>query len=54
MRLALLIVVFHIFERGEGRLRKDVETLCARVVDRAVGLDREDVGFAVLFGVEVK
>jgi hypothetical protein len=54
MRLALLIVVFHIFERGEGRLRKDVETLCARVIDRAVGLDREDVGFAVLFGVEVK
>jgi hypothetical protein len=54
MRLALLIVVFHIFKRGEGRLRKDVVALCARVVDRSVGFDREDVGLAVLFEVEIQ
>jgi hypothetical protein len=51
MRLALLIVVFHIFLRREGRLREDVVALCARVVDRAVGFDGEDVRFAVLYAV---
>jgi len=51
MRLALLIIVFYIFERGESRLGKDVEPLCTKVVDRAVGFDGEDVRFAVLFGV---
>jgi len=49
MRLALLVVVFHIFQRGECRLGKDVETLCARVVHRTLGFDGEDVGLAVLF-----
>ena len=51
MRLALLIVVFYIFLRGEGRLGENVEALCARVVDRAVGFDGEDVRFAVLYAV---
>jgi hypothetical protein len=33
MRLALLIVVFHIFQRGECRLGKNIEALCAGIVD---------------------
>jgi hypothetical protein len=51
MRLTLLIVVLHIFLRGECCLREDVVALCARVVDGAVGFDGEDVGFAVLIAV---
>jgi hypothetical protein len=52
MRLALLIVVFHIFQRGECRLGKNIEALCAGIVDWTLGFDGEDVGLAVLFGVK--
>lgn len=53
MRLAILIVVFHILRRGESRLREDIEALCARVADRALSFDGEYVGFAVLWFVRV-
>ena len=54
MCLALLIIVLYIFQRGKSRLRKDVEALCARVIDGALGFDGEDVGFAVLFSTNVR
>jgi hypothetical protein len=53
VRLALFIVVFHIFQRGESGLREDVVTLCARIVDGAVSFDGEDVGLAILFGADI-
>jgi hypothetical protein len=53
MCLALLIVVFHIIQRGESRLGKDVEALCARIIDRTLGFDVEDIGFAVLFVADI-
>jgi hypothetical protein len=53
MCLALLIVVFHIIQRGESRLGEDVEALCARIIDRTLGFDGEDVGFAVLFVADI-
>ena len=48
MCLALLIIVLHIIERVEGGVCKDVVALCARIVDRSVGVNRDDVGLAVL------
>lgn len=54
MRLALFVVVFHIFQRGESRFCQNIVTLRARVVDWAVGVDGEDVGLAVLFGTDVR
>lgn len=54
MRFALFIVVFHVFQRGESRLGNNVVALCARVVDRAVAFDREDVWFAVLLGADIQ
>lgn len=39
VRLALLVVVLHIVERGEGCVSKYVVALCARIVHRLVGVD---------------
>lgn len=48
MRLAFLIIVFHIVKRRESRVCEDVVALRSRIIHRLVGVDGEDVGLAVL------
>lgn len=48
VRLTLLVIVLHIVKRGEDCVCENVVALCARIIDRLVSIDREDVRFAVL------
>lgn len=48
MRLAPLIVVLHVVKGGKSRVCEHVVALCSRIIHRLVGVDREDVGLAVL------
>lgn len=48
MSLALLIIVLHVVQTGEARLRADGVPLVPRVFERSPGYTAEEVGFAIL------
>lgn len=48
MRIAVFVVVLHIFKRGENGAAADSEAVVARIVVGLEGADTKNVGVAVL------
>ena len=48
MRIAVFVVVLHIFKRGENGAGAESEAVATRIVVGLEGADTEDVGVAVL------
>lgn len=48
MSLTLSIIIFHILQRGESSLNRDIEALVPGIVERLTNSSGDDVRFSVL------